>query len=81
MNDSVFCRGSQDGKVGMAEINLDWRLVKEQDRLPTRTREWWTQQHVIHDPVSSEDSALIQKITNFGDKSFDFVDSDHQQLS
>jgi len=30
----------------MAEINLDWRLVKEQDRLPTRTREWWTQQHV-----------------------------------
>ena len=31
---------------GMAEINLDWRLVKEQDRFPTRTKEWWTQQHV-----------------------------------
>ena len=31
------------------------------------------EQHVIHDPVSSEDSALIQKTTNFGDKSFDFV--------
>ena len=31
---------------GMAEVNLDWRLVKEQDRLPTRTKEWWPQQHV-----------------------------------
>jgi len=31
---------------GMAEVNLDWRLVKEQDRLPTRTKEWWPQQYV-----------------------------------
>lgn len=31
---------------GMAEVNLDWRLLKEQDRLPTRTKEWWSQQHV-----------------------------------
>jgi len=31
---------------GMAEVNLDWRLLKEQDKLPTRTKEWWTQQHM-----------------------------------
>jgi hypothetical protein len=37
------------------------------------------EQHVIHDPVSSEDSALIQKTANFSDKSYNFVESDHQQ--
>jgi hypothetical protein len=39
---------------GMAEVNIDWRLMKEQDRLPTRTKEWWTQQHVFwaHNRIS-----------------------------
>jgi len=31
---------------GMAELNIDWRMVKEQDKLPTRTKEWWEHQHV-----------------------------------
>ncbi len=31
---------------GMVETNLDWRTLKEQDKLPHRTREWWEQQHV-----------------------------------
>jgi len=30
----------------MAEVNIDWRLMPEQDRFPSRTKEWWTQQHV-----------------------------------
>jgi hypothetical protein len=37
------------------------------------------EQHVIHDPVSSEDSALIQKTSNFSEQSYNFVESDHQQ--
>jgi len=35
--------------------------------------------HVIHDPVSSEESALIQKTSNFIEQSYIFVESDHQQ--
>jgi len=31
---------------GMAEVNLDWRLLQERERLPTRTQEWWETQHV-----------------------------------
>jgi hypothetical protein len=30
----------------MVEVNLDWRLLQEKERLPTRTQEWWEQQHV-----------------------------------
>jgi hypothetical protein len=26
---------------GIAETNVDWRLVKEEDRLYLRTKEWW----------------------------------------
>jgi hypothetical protein len=26
---------------GIAETNLDWRLLKEEDKLWARTREWW----------------------------------------
>jgi len=37
------------------------------------------EQHVIHEPVSSEDSALIQKTSKFSEKSYNFVESDHQQ--
>jgi hypothetical protein len=37
------------------------------------------EQHVIHDPVSSEESALIQKTSNFSEKSYNFVKSDNQQ--
>jgi hypothetical protein len=31
---------------GMVEVNLEWRLLQEKERLPTRTQEWWEQQHV-----------------------------------
>jgi hypothetical protein len=31
---------------GLAETNLDWRLLTEEDRLPFRTQEWWDTQHV-----------------------------------
>jgi hypothetical protein len=31
---------------GMAETNLDWRVLKEHEKLPTRTKEWWDQQNV-----------------------------------
>jgi len=37
------------------------------------------EQHVIHDLVSSEESALIQKTSNFSEKSYNFVESDNQQ--
>jgi hypothetical protein len=30
----------------MAEVNIDWSLMPEQDWFPSRTKEWWTQQHV-----------------------------------
>jgi len=30
----------------MAEVNLDWRLFQDKERLPTRTQEWWELQHV-----------------------------------
>jgi len=36
------------------------------------------EQHVIHDPVSSEESALIQKTSDFSEQSYNFVESDHQ---
>ena len=32
---------------GMVETNLDWRVLKEQEKLPARTKEWWEHQHVI----------------------------------
>ena len=31
---------------GVAETNLDWRLCKEEEKLPLRTKEWWDHQHV-----------------------------------
>jgi hypothetical protein len=31
---------------GMAETNIDWRIMKVEDRLPLRTKEWWDSQHV-----------------------------------
>jgi len=31
---------------GIAEINLDWRVLNEQERLPHRTKEWWEHQHI-----------------------------------
>jgi hypothetical protein len=31
---------------GMAEVNLDWRLLQDKERLPTRTQEWWELQNV-----------------------------------
>ena len=34
--------------------------------------------HIIHDPVSSEESALIQKVSNFSGKSSTIEEYDHQ---
>ena len=34
--------------------------------------------HIIHDPVSSEESALIQKVSNVRGQSSTFEDYDHQ---
>lgn len=31
---------------GAAETNLDWRLCKEEEKLPHRTNSWWDHQHV-----------------------------------
>jgi hypothetical protein len=31
---------------GVAETNEDWRLCREEDKLPLRTRDWWDNQHV-----------------------------------
>lgn len=31
---------------GMVEMNLDWQLLNEQEKLLFRTKEWWDQQHV-----------------------------------
>jgi hypothetical protein len=33
---------------GIAETNVDWRLVKEEDRLYLRTKEWWESVHISH---------------------------------
>jgi hypothetical protein len=31
---------------GMAEMNLEWRLCQEENKIPFRTKEWWDHQHV-----------------------------------
>jgi len=31
---------------GFAETNLDWRMLKEEDKLPLRTQEWWETQNI-----------------------------------
>jgi hypothetical protein len=31
---------------GVTETNVDWRLFREEDKLPLRTRDWWDNQHV-----------------------------------
>jgi len=31
---------------GMAETNLDWRMCQEENKIPFRTQERWTHQHV-----------------------------------
>jgi hypothetical protein len=31
---------------GMAETNLDWRMLSELEKLPHRTKEWWEHQHI-----------------------------------
>ena len=31
---------------GMVETNLDWRVLKEQEKLPAKTKECWEHQHV-----------------------------------
>jgi hypothetical protein len=31
---------------GVAETNIDWRLLREQDRLYARTKEWWESLHL-----------------------------------
>jgi hypothetical protein len=31
---------------GFAETNLDWRMLKGEDKLPLRTQEWWETQNI-----------------------------------
>ncbi len=31
---------------GMAETHIDWRLIREEDRLYLRTKEWWESSHL-----------------------------------
>ncbi len=33
---------------GLAEINVDWRAISEEDRLFCRTRFWWESLHLSH---------------------------------
>jgi len=33
---------------GVAETNLDWRLLPEDSKLHTRTKSWWTSLHISH---------------------------------
>ncbi len=33
---------------GIGETNLDWRLVREQDRIYHRIKEWWESTHVSY---------------------------------
>jgi hypothetical protein len=34
--------------MGLAETNVDWRLVKEDDKLHYWTKEWWEALHISH---------------------------------
>ncbi len=34
--------------MGLAETNVDWRLVKEDDKLHYQTKEWWEALHISH---------------------------------
>jgi len=45
---------------GMAETNLDWRVLPENDKLPNRTKEWWEHQHVswAHNQTSAPRQAI-----------------------
>jgi hypothetical protein len=64
--------GIQDDNDGLTNLQLGQIFC---GNLTRKMKE----QHVIHDPVSSEDSALIQKTAKFSEKSYNFVESDHQQ--
>jgi hypothetical protein len=64
--------GIQDDNDGLTNFQLGENFC---GNLTRKMKE----QHVIHDLVSSEDSALIQKTTNFSEKSYSFVESDHHQ--
>jgi hypothetical protein len=64
--------GIQDDNYGLTNCQLGENVC---GNLKRKMKE----QHVIHDPVSSEESALIQKTTDFSEKSYIFVESDHQQ--
>ena len=64
--------GIQDDNGGLTNFQLGENVC---GNLTRKMKE----QHIIHDPVSSEESALIQKTSTFSEKSYNFVESDHQQ--
>jgi hypothetical protein len=64
--------GIQDYNDGLTNFQLGENVC---GNLTRKMKE----QHIIHDPVSSEESALIQKTSTFSEKSYNFVESDHQQ--
>ena len=64
--------GIQDDNDGLTNFQLGENVC---GNLTRKMKE----QHIIHDPVSSEESALIQKTSYFSEQSYNFVESDHQQ--
>jgi hypothetical protein len=64
--------GFQDDNDGLTNLQLG-------ENFCGNLRRKMKEQHIIHDPVFSEDSALIQKTANFIEKSYNFMESDHQQ--
>ena len=64
--------GFQDDNDGLTNLQLG-------EKFCGNLRRKMKEQHIIHDPVSSEDPELIQKTANFSEQSYNFMESDHQQ--
>ncbi len=64
--------GIQDDNDGLTNCQLGENVC---GNLTRKMKE----QHVIHDSVSSEESALIKQTSNVSEQSYNFVESDHQQ--
>lgn len=46
----------------MSEINLDWRRLLEEDRLPMQTREWWEHQHISQSNNTTAKSSTTRQL-------------------
>ena len=67
---------------GMAEINLDWRTLKEEEKLPLRTQEWWDAQHVswTHNRTSTAEPVLQGTPDNLEAQLFSLLTKLHIEL-